>query len=138
MGSVPGCGVAATGGGGGAAGAVVVRGAGAAGRGAGRRTIGLGVETTIGCSILISVCPSCARAASPKPPNDTSAELPSRRTRLMLMERMLIELMLIDMESPKPDDFGMTGLRIRRGLALTLRRRRPMRRRSGAGNPGNA
>jgi len=120
-----------------------VRGAGAAGRGAGRRTIGLGVETTIGCSILISVCPSCARAASPKPPNDTSAELPSRRTRLMLMERMLIERMLIvvtliDMESPKPDDFGMTGLRIRRGLALTLRRRRAMRRRSGAGNPGNA
>ena len=39
-----------------------MRGAGAAGRGAGRRTIGLGAVTVIGCSILISVWPSCARA----------------------------------------------------------------------------
>ena len=61
----------------------------------------------------------------------------------MLMERMLIELtlielMLIDMESPKTAAFGMTGSKIRHGLALTLHRRREMRRRSGAGNPGNA
>src|SRR5947207_6810280 len=94
IGSVPGCGAVTTGsgGGGGAAGArgaagrAVRGGAGGAGRAAGRRRwIGLGVVTTIGCSILTSG-DCCARVTPLNPANDTSAELLRRTMRLTLMD----------------------------------------------------